>query len=253
MDNILLKHQLLSYFRELINSNKLEEEHDRFFDMGTHGLAGCSLQAYKNEGYIEVFDEVDFDPNLYATKPYYFKEKLSELLNTERNRFWESFIFYLNELNSDKEISFFINQQLSEILALTNETYQKENLVEHFEAIRKTLTALEIQIQFLKIDNTSSSKIKWNKHPHFFFLLISSLINEKFIIKSNSQTNEMIYMQLFNTFKVNKKNSKEEYTREAFVQNCKTENDLFNPNRLGLKLTKFRELITDFEANLKVK
>jgi len=252
MDNILPKHQLLIYFRELINSNKLEEEHDRFFDMGTHGLAGCSLKAYKNEGYIEVFDEVDFDPNLYATKPYYFKEKLSELLNTERNRFWESFIFHLNELNSDKEISFFINQQLSEILALTDESYQKGNLVEHYEAIRKALTALEIQIQFLKIDNTSSSKIKWDKHPHFFFVLISSLINEGFIKKSNSQTNEMIFMQLYNLFEV-KKNSKDEYTRETFVQNCKTENDLFNPNRLGLKLAKFRELISDFETNLKVK
>lgn len=252
MNNILPKHQLLSYFRELINSNKLEEEHDQFFDMGTHGLAGCSLQAYKNKGYIEVFDEVDFDPNLYATKPYYFKEKLSELLNTERNRFWESFLYHLNEQKTEKEISFFINQQLSEILALTDETYQKENLVEHFEAIRKTLTALEIQIQFLKIDNTSSSKVKWDKHPHFFFVLISSLINEGFIKKSNSQTNEMIFMQLYNLFEV-KKNSKDEYTRDTFVQNCKTENDLFNPNRLGKKIKEFRKLITNFEANLKVK
>lgn len=253
MTNILPKHQLLSYFRELINLNKLEEEHDRFFDMATHGLVGYDLQANKNGGYIEIYDEADFDPTLYIKTPYYFKDKLTTLLDTESNRFWESFLYHLNEQKTEKEISFFINQQLSEILALTNETYRKENFVEHFEAIRKTLTALEIQIQFLKIDNTPSNKIKWNKHPHFFFLLISSLINEKFIIKSNSQTNEMIYMQLFNTFKINKKNSDEEYTREAFVQNCKTENDLFNPKRLGLKLAKFRELISDFETNLKVK
>lgn len=251
MENILPKHLLLSFFRELINLNKLHEEHDLFFDLETNAFEFNNLNWSKEDGYIEIHGEMDRQTEQYSIEKYYFKDYLTKLINNKANKYWESFLYHLEEINIENERLFFINIQVTEIKSLINEIYKKPALKQYYTIVAEQLESMMQKIEAISLEIPHTIKMKWKKNPHFFFVIVASLVDKGFIVKPSSISYEMFYRSLFDLIEVKKMNSSKEYALDAFIQNCKSENDLFSEKRHKDKIVELRKYFVNLEAGMK--